>query len=104
MRKWDLRVFRNFPSWHRYERLVSTGDIWGLDVFGFLTSVQRTVGVEKAEGRGELLLDLRPRNPNRREAQGAGRLLPVLVGAPTQKRRLLRDFLGFISFIIIIYG
>lgn len=104
MRKWDLRVFRNFPSWHKYERLVSTGDIWGLDVFGFLTSVQRTVRVEKAEGRGELLLDLRPRNPNRREAQGAGRLLPVLVGAPTQKRKLLRDFLGFISFIIIIYG
>lgn len=47
---------------------------WRLETerFCLLTLVQRTIRVEKAEGRGELLLDLRPRNPNRREAQGAG--------------------------------
>lgn len=48
-----------------------------------LASVQRTVGVENAERSGKLLLDVRPGNPNRREAQGAGGLLSVLVGAPT---------------------
>lgn len=56
---------------------------FGPEQFGFLALVQRTVRVEEAEGRGELLLDLRPGNPNRREAQGAGGLLSVLVGAPT---------------------
>lgn len=74
------------------------------ECFCFLALVQRTAGV-KAKGRGELLLDVRPDNPNRREAQGAGRLLSVLVGAPTQERKLFGDFLRFISLIIIIiYG
>ena len=66
----------------------------------FFTSVQRAVSVKKAEGRGELLLDRRHRDTNRWEAQGARRLLSVLVGAPAQKRELFRDFLGFISFIV----
>lgn len=70
----------------------------------FFTSVQRAVGAEKAEGRGELFLDRRPRDTNRRGAQGARRLLSVLVGAPAQKQELFRDFLGFISFIINIYA
>lgn len=66
----------------------------------FFTSVQRAVGVEKAEGRGELFLDRRHCDTNRREAQGARRLLSVLVSSPAQKRELFRDFLGFISFVV----
>lgn len=53
------------------------------------TSVQRAVGVEQAEGRGEFLLGLRPCQANLREAKCADRLLPVLTGTPTQKGELL---------------
>lgn len=58
------------------------------DPFCLLSSVQRAVGVEQAEGSRELLLVLWPCQANLREAQSAGRLLSVFTGAPTQEGEL----------------
>lgn len=58
------------------------------DLFRLLSSVQRAVGVEQAEGSRELLLVLRPCQADLGEAQSAGRLLSVFTGAPTQEGEL----------------
>lgn len=69
-----------------------------MEALSLLPSVQRAVGVEKAEGRGGLFLT----GGIATLADGRHRVLAdsvsVLVGAPAQKRELFRDFLGFYQF------